>query len=58
MMLVPIGLGEVDYKTIFQSAKLAGLKHFKVEQDNAAAWGDSIAAARVSYTNLTTKVLV
>lgn len=57
-MLTPVGLGEVDYKTIFQSASLAGMKHFCVEQDNAASWGDSIAAAKVSYDNLTTQVLV
>jgi len=50
--LVPVGLGLIDFKTIFASAKLAGLKHFCIEQDNAAAWGDSIAAARVSYNNL------
>jgi sugar phosphate isomerase/epimerase len=56
-MLVPVGLGEVDYKTIFASAQLAGLKHFCVEQDNAASWGDSMAAARMSYESLTTKVL-
>lgn len=51
-MLVPIGLGEVDYKTIFANAATAGLKHFYVEQDNAASWGDSMAAAKVSYQNL------
>ena len=51
-MLVPVGQGEVDYKTIFASAELAGLKHYCIEQDNAADWGDSIAAARVSYQNL------
>ncbi len=50
--VVPIGEGEVDYKTIFSYAGLAGMKHFCVEQDSAAAWGDSIAAARVSYNNL------
>jgi hypothetical protein len=33
---------------VFTSAKQAGLKHFCVEQDNAASWGDSMAAARVS----------
>ena len=51
-MLVPVGLGEVNYKPIFASAELAGLKHYCVEQDNAADWGDSVAAARVSYRNL------
>jgi sugar phosphate isomerase/epimerase len=50
--LVPIGLGDVDYKPIFAAAKTAGMKHFVIEQDNAAAWGDSVAAARVSYQNL------
>jgi hypothetical protein len=37
---------------VFASAAVAGLKHFAVEHDNAAAWGDSLAAARVSYQNL------
>ena len=50
---VPVGLGEVDFKTIFASAETAGLKNFFVLQDNAAAWGDSMAAARVAYQNLT-----
>ena len=50
--LVPVGLGEVDYKSIFAAAGQAGLKHFCVEQDNAADWGDSLAAARVSYRNV------
>lgn len=52
-MLVPVGQGEIDYKTIFAGAAQAGLKHFCVEQDNAADWGDSPAAARVSFRNLT-----
>jgi len=51
-MLVPVGLGEVDYKPIFAAAGQAGLKHYCIEQDNAADWGDSIAAARKSYQNL------
>ena len=52
MAFVPLGAGQMDYKPIFANAKLAGLKHFCVEQDNAASWGDSLAAARVSYQNL------
>jgi len=52
VLLVPVGEGEVDYKPIFAAAELAGMKHYAVEQDNAAAWGDSVAAARVSYQNL------
>lgn len=51
-MLVPVGEGEIDYQAIFAGAAQAGLKHFCVEQDNAADWGDSPAAARVSYRNL------
>ena len=50
--LVPVGQGEVDYKAIFAKADLAGLKHFYIEQDNAAQGGDSLAAARTSYQNL------
>jgi sugar phosphate isomerase/epimerase len=50
--LCPVGLGDIDYKPIFAAAKQAGLKHFVVEQDNAAAWGDSVSAARVSYQNV------
>jgi sugar phosphate isomerase/epimerase len=51
--LVPVGTGHIDFKPVFAQAQLAGLKHFAIEQDNAAAWGDSLAAARVSYQNLT-----
>lgn len=50
--LVPVGLGEVDYRAIFAAANTAGMKHFLIEQDNAAEWGDSLAAARVSIDNL------
>jgi sugar phosphate isomerase/epimerase len=51
-MLVPVGQGEVDYRPIFANAELAGMKHFCIEQDNAADWGDSVAAARVSFQSL------
>lgn len=51
--LVPVGLGDVDFKTIFASAEISGLKYFFVQQNNAPTWGDSIAAARVSFENLT-----
>ena len=49
---VPVGLGEVDLHEIFASAPVAGLKHIGIEQDNAASWGDSLAAARVNYENV------
>jgi sugar phosphate isomerase/epimerase len=52
MALVPVGSGHIDWKPVFAQAQLAGLKHFVIEQDNAAAWGDSLAAARVSYQSL------
>jgi sugar phosphate isomerase/epimerase len=52
MAFVPVGAGQIDYKPIFAQAQLAGLKHFCVEQDNAASWGDSLAAARVSFEAL------
>jgi sugar phosphate isomerase/epimerase len=50
--LVPAGTGDVDYKTIFTNAELAGMKHFCVEQDNVAESGDAMGAARTSYSNL------
>ena len=50
--LVPVGEGDVDYGEIFKYADVAGRKHFDVEQDSAADWGDSMAAARVSYEHL------
>lgn len=49
---VPVGIGEVDFKALFQSGELAGLKYPSVAQGNTSTWGDSIAAARVSYQNL------
>ena len=50
--LVPVGNGEIDYGDIFKNAEVAGMKHFVIEQDSAADWGDSLAAARVSYEHL------
>jgi sugar phosphate isomerase/epimerase len=49
---VPIGQGDLDYKQIFETAQVAGLKHFCVELDCGACWGDSMAASRVSYQYL------
>jgi sugar phosphate isomerase/epimerase len=51
--LVPVGQGEIDYHAIFAKADQAGLKHFCIEQDNAAEGGDSMAAAKASYQGLT-----
>jgi hypothetical protein len=44
--------GDTDYKPIFAAAEIAGMKHFRIVQDDAAHWGDSVAAAGVSYKNL------
>jgi sugar phosphate isomerase/epimerase len=52
--LVPVGEGDIDYRSIFKYAGLAGMKHFAIEQDSAADWGDSMAAARVSFEHLRT----
>jgi sugar phosphate isomerase/epimerase len=52
MALCPVGTGHIDFKPVFAQASVAGLKHFVIEQDNAPAWGDSLAAARVSFQNL------
>jgi sugar phosphate isomerase/epimerase len=52
MAFAPVGVGQIDFKAVFANAERAGLKHFAVEHDNAAAWGDSVAAARISYQNL------
>jgi sugar phosphate isomerase/epimerase len=48
----PFGVGQIDYRPFFDLADLAGLKHYCVEQDNAASWGDSLAAAAISAKNL------
>jgi sugar phosphate isomerase/epimerase len=50
--LVPVGQGEIDYKAIFAKADQAGMKHYCIEQDNAADSGDSIASAKASYDGL------
>lgn len=52
MAFGPVGAGQIDYKKVFGQAGPAGLKHFFVEQDNAASFGDSLAAARVSFESL------
>ena len=49
-----LATGAIDFKKVFANARLAGLKHFVIEQDNAATWGDSVAAARVSSQNMRT----
>jgi len=52
MVFTPVGTGQIDFKRVFARASVAGLKHFAIEHDTAAVWGDSLAAARVSYENM------
>ena len=51
--IVAMGEGDVDYKAVFAHAKIAGLKHFVIEQDTAGRDGrDAIADCRIAYDNL------
>lgn len=52
MVFTPVGTGQIDFTRVFTRASVAGLKHFAIEHDTAAVWGDSLAAARVSYQNM------
>ena len=45
----PVGTGVVDFKRIFASADVAGMKHFFVEHDMPA---DAFASITTSYNNL------
>jgi sugar phosphate isomerase/epimerase len=51
--MTAVGLGSLDFKTIFAHAGEAGMKYFFVEQDNAASFpGGSLASIQTSYDNL------
>jgi sugar phosphate isomerase/epimerase len=51
--IVTLGQGDIDYKTVFANAELAGLKHFVIEQDTAGQDGrDAIEDCRIAYENL------
>lgn len=39
-------------ETVFACNGVTGLRHYDIEQDNADAMGDSMAATRVSVENL------
>jgi sugar phosphate isomerase/epimerase len=52
--IVTLGEGDVDYRTIFANAALAGLKFFVIEQDTAGQGGrDAVEDCRIAYDNLT-----
>ena len=51
--IVAMGEGDIDYKTLFANAKLAGLKYFVIEQDTAGMGGrDALEDCRIAYQNL------
>jgi len=51
--IVAMGDGEIDYKTIFGMAKLAGLKYFVIEQDTAGQGGrNALDDCKIAYDNL------
>jgi sugar phosphate isomerase/epimerase len=49
--IVPVGLGDIDYRPIFEHATDAGLEHYYIEQDTAPDTG-SLEAMRLSAQNL------
>ncbi len=60
--ICPVGLGDIDYKPIFAAADIAGMKHFCVEQDDAAEWGhqwrppvSAIRTCCASWDNITAR---
>ena len=51
--ITAMGEGDIDYAAVFASAKIAGLKHFVIEQDTAGQGGrDAIADCKIAYDNL------
>lgn len=49
--IVPVGMGDIDYRPIFERATEAGLQHYFIEQDTAPTTG-SFDAMRLSAQNL------
>jgi sugar phosphate isomerase/epimerase len=49
--IVPVGVGDIDYRPIFEHAAETGLEHYFIEQDTAPDTG-SLDAMRLSATNL------
>ncbi|CAN5790754.1 sugar phosphate isomerase/epimerase [soil metagenome] len=49
--IVPVGLGDIDYRPIFEHAAETGLEHYFIEQDTAPETG-SLDAMRLSASNL------
>jgi len=53
----PVGEGKIDFKRILAAKKVAGMKHFFVEDDNQGN-GKPFEGIGSSITNLTTDILV
>ncbi len=49
--IVPVGMGDIDYRPIFERAADAALEHYFIEQDTAPQTG-SLDAMRLSAQNL------
>jgi sugar phosphate isomerase/epimerase len=49
--IVPVGMGDINYRPIFEHAAETGLEHYFIEQDTAPDTG-SLEAMRLSATNL------
>jgi sugar phosphate isomerase/epimerase len=49
--IVPVGLGDINYRPIFERSADAGLQHYFIEQDTAPTTG-SLAAMRLSAQSL------
>jgi sugar phosphate isomerase/epimerase len=49
--IVPVGVGDINYRPIFEHAAETGLEHYFIEQDTAPDTG-SLDAMRLSATNL------
>lgn len=51
--IVTMGEGDINYKTVFANAKVAGMKYFVIEQDTAGQGGrDALEDCRIAYQNL------
>jgi sugar phosphate isomerase/epimerase len=51
--IVTMGEGDIDYRKVFNEAKLAGLKHFVIEQDTAGQGGrDTLEDCKIACGNL------
>jgi sugar phosphate isomerase/epimerase len=50
--MAKFGEGDIDWKSIFAQARLAGLQHYFVEVEGEAVGAGSMEASRISYENV------